>query len=157
MNEHGRRRYLGLDVGGRRIGVAVSDELGMIASPLESLERSERGIERLRALVEQFDPQVIVIGLPTGMSGREGQQAAEVREFGEQLRALLQRPIVYWDERLTTAIAERALIEAGTRRARRRGIVDAVAAALILQSYLDSRRRGNDAQEPGDDPRTNDA
>lgn len=137
--------------------MAVSDELGMIASPLESLERSGRGIERLRALVEQFDPQAIVIGLPTGMSGREGQQAAEVREFGEQLRALLHRPIVYWDERLTTAMAERALIEARTRRARRRGIVDAVAAALILQSYLDSRRRRHDAKESGGGPRTNEA
>lgn len=140
MSEQPRRRYLGLDVGGRRVGVAVSDELGLIASPLESLDLTKRGIDRLLALVEQYDPQAIVIGLPTGLSGREGQQAAEVREFAEQLQARLDRPIIFWDERLTTAIAERALIESGTRRARRKELVDAVAAAVILQSFLDSRR-----------------
>ncbi|GBD15917.1 Putative pre-16S rRNA nuclease [bacterium HR26] len=149
MSEQLPRRYLGLDIGGRRIGVAVSDELGLIASPLESLDLSKRGIERLLALVEQYDPQAIVIGLPTGLSGREGQQAAEVREFAEQLRARLDRPIIFWDERLTTAIAERALIESGTRRARRKELVDAVAAAVILQSFLDSRRElTNDREVP---------
>jgi len=87
VSEQPRRRYLGLDVGGRRVGVAVSDELGLIASPLESLDLSKRGIERLLALVEQYNPQAIVIGLPTGLSGREGQQAAEVREFASTGRS----------------------------------------------------------------------
>ncbi|MCM8748114.1 Holliday junction resolvase RuvX [Thermomicrobiaceae bacterium CFH 74404] len=141
MSKQPHRRYLGLDVGGRRIGVAVSDELGMIASPIESLDRTQRGLERLLALVEQYDPQAIVIGLPTGLSGQEGQQAAEVREFAEQLRPRLDRPIIFWDERLTTAIAERALIESGKRRARRKELVDAVAAAVMLQSFLDSQRK----------------
>lgn len=135
------KRYLGLDIGERRIGVAVSDELGLVASPLESVDLSKGGLARLEALVTQYDPHVIVVGLPTGLSGKEGKQASDVRVVAEQLRERLGRPVVYWDERLTTAIAERALLESGTRRARRRALVDAVAAAVLLQSYLDAQRR----------------
>jgi putative Holliday junction resolvase len=145
---------LGLDIGGRRIGIAVSDELGTIASPLEALDRSPRGIERLRELVAAYDPRALVVGLPTGLSGREGVQAAEVRAFAEELAALVQRPVIYWDERLTTAIAERALVASGARRARRKRLVDAVAAAVMLQSYLDwQRSRGSGETEGRPRPR----
>jgi len=135
------RRLVALDVGERRVGVAVSDELGLIASPVESVDMKKRdGTDRLVALIERYDPERIIIGLPLGMSGREGPQAAATRAFAQKLRARIDRPIVFWDERLTTFMADQSLIEAGHRRARRKQHVDAVAAALILQSYLDSQR-----------------
>ncbi|MFO7271461.1 Holliday junction resolvase RuvX [Sphaerobacter thermophilus] len=134
------RRLIALDVGARRVGVAVSDELGLIASPVESVDMKRDGMDRLVALIERYDPERIIIGLPLGMSGREGPQAAATRAFAQQLRGRVDRPIVFWDERLTTFMADQSLIEAGHRRARRKQHVDAVAAALILQSYLDSQR-----------------
>ncbi|ACZ38995.1 Holliday junction resolvase RuvX [Sphaerobacter thermophilus] len=134
------RRLIALDVGARRVGVAVSDELGLIASPVESVDMKRDGMDRLVALIERYDPERIIIGLPLGMSGREGPQAAATRAFAQQLRGRVDRPIIFWDERLTTFMADQSLIEAGHRRARRKQHVDAVAAALILQSYLDSQR-----------------
>lgn len=134
------RRLVGLDVGARRVGVAVSDELGLIASPVDSIDLKRRGMGALRAEIERFDPERIIVGLPTGMSGREGPQAAEVRAFAKELAELVDRPITFWDERLTTFMAEQALIETGHRRKERKLRVDAVAAALILQSYLDAHR-----------------
>ena len=134
------RRLIALDVGARRVGVAVSDELGLIASPVESVDMKRDGMDHLVALIERYDPERIIIGLPLGMSGREGPQAAATRAFAQQLRGRVDRPIVFWDERLTTFMADQSLIEAGHRRARRKQHVDAVAAALILQSYLDSQR-----------------
>lgn len=135
------RRLIGLDVGERRIGVAVSDELGLIASPVESVDLKRDGIEALHALINQYDPERIIVGLPTGLSGREGPQAASVRAFARELEATSGRKVTLWDERLTTAIAERSLIETGHRRQRRKERIDAVAAALILQSYLDAQPR----------------
>jgi len=134
------RRLVALDVGERRVGVAVSDELWLVASPVESVDMKRDGMDRLVALIERYDPERIVIGLPIGMSGREGPQAAATRAFAQQLRDRIDLPIVFWDERLTTFMADQSLIEAGHRRARRKQHVDAVAAALILQSYLDSQR-----------------
>jgi len=145
---------LGLDVGSRRIGVAVSDELGMIASPLEAVERSPQGLERLYELMAVYDPEALIVGLPTGLSGREGVQAAEVRTFVEEIAVRVQRPIIFWDERLTTAIAERALIDSGARRTRRKRLVDAVAAAVMLQSYLDWQRSGTGGTGRRPGPRT---
>ncbi|MDI3341627.1 MAG: Holliday junction resolvase RuvX [Sphaerobacter sp.] len=134
------RRLVALDVGGRRVGVAVSDELGLIASPVESVDLQRGGIDQLVAVIERYDPERVIIGLPIGMSGREGPQAAVVRAFAERLATRLNRPITFWDERLTTSMADQALIETGHRRERRKQLVDAVAAALILQSYLDAQR-----------------
>lgn len=134
------RRLVGLDVGARRVGVAVSDELWLIASPVESVDLKRGGMDALVAVIERFDPELIVVGLPTGLSGREGPQATAVRQFATRLGEATGRPIVFWDERLTTFIAEQALIETGHRRRERKGRVDAVAASLILQSYLDSHR-----------------
>ncbi len=135
-------RALGLDIGGRRVGVAISDELGLIASPLVTIDLDREGLEGLVALIKRYAPSVIVVGLPVTMRGQEGTQAAETRRFVESLRPHVQCPIVFWDERLTSSAAERLLTEAGVRRGRRRQLVDAVAAALMLQSYLDAQRAG---------------
>jgi putative Holliday junction resolvase len=146
---------MGLDVGERRVGVAIGDELGMISSPLTTVQRGEGDLAELRDLAMSKGIDRLVIGLPTGLSGREGPQAAVVRRFAEALGAAVDPEIrvVFWDERLTTAVAERTLQESGAWRRRRKGDVDAVAAAVILQGYLDAcRARGlrGDEQETGD-------
>ncbi|GBD19100.1 Putative pre-16S rRNA nuclease [bacterium HR27] len=133
-------RALGLDVGERRVVVAVSDELGLIASPVATIDVEREGLPALLALIERYAPTVIVVGLPVTMRGREGTQAAETRRFVELLRPHVRCPVVFWDERLTSTAAERLLIESGVRRGRRRQAIDAVAAALMLQSYLDAQR-----------------
>jgi putative Holliday junction resolvase len=133
---------MGLDVGERRVGVAVSDELGAIATPLATVERGPRDVTEISDLVREWSVSRLVVGLPTGLSGREGPQAALVRSFAVTLEEALPPTVelVFWDERLTTAIAERSLIAAGTRRQRRKEQIDAVAAAVLLQSYLDAAR-----------------
>ena len=133
-------RILGLDVGGRRIGVAISDELGVIASPVGFVRRGPGELDEVRDLIVRYDAVQLVTGLPVGLSGREGPQAAEVRTFAEAAAAAVALPLAYWDERLTSAMAERTLIAAGSRRTKRREQIDAVAAAIILQGYLDHRR-----------------
>lgn len=136
---------MALDVGERRIGVAVSDEIATIASPLAVVPRDPDGLAEIARLVAAWEVDRLVVGLPIGLSGREGPQAALVRAYAGRLADRLgpAPPIAFWDERLTTAIAERALIAAGTRRAQRRERIDAVAAAVILQSFLDApRHRG---------------
>jgi putative Holliday junction resolvase len=144
---------MGLDVGERRIGVAIADELGLISSPLTIVQRRDGDLAQLRDLAMAKGVDRLVIGLPTGLSGREGPQAAIIRQFAEALGAAVEPEIrvVFWDERLTTAVAERTLRESGTRRRRRKGDVDAVAAAVILQGYLDARRaRGLRGDEQDD-------
>ena len=144
-------RVMALDVGERRIGVAVSDETGVIATPVATVHRDTGDLAEIARLVAAWEVDRLVVGLPTGLSGREGPQAASVRAYAAALERHLgpEPPIDFWDERLTTAIAERALIAAGTRRARRRERIDAVAAAVILQSYLDARRRERGPGRPG--------
>ena len=115
-------RFLGLDIGEVRIGVAVSDELGMIASPVQMIPRKSDVARELRVLVERYKPSRLVAGLPTGLSGKEGPQAKATRE------------------RMSSSIAEAALISQGTRREKRKQHVDAMAAAIILQGYLDNQR-----------------
>lgn len=132
-------RILGLDVGGKRTGIAVADELGLIASPVGFITRGRNDRAELRALVARFGITRLVAGLPSSLSGREGQQAADVRDYAEELAADLDLPLIYWDERLTTTIAERALIDRGVTRARRKEQIDAVAAAVMLQNYLDTQ------------------
>ncbi len=139
-----RTRAMGLDVGERRVGVAVSDELGAIATPLATVQRGPRDLAELDRLVRDWNVSQLVVGMPTGLSGREGPQAALVRVFAARLERELDPTVavLYWDERLTTAIAERSMLEAGTSRARRKERIDAVAAAVLLQSYLDAARGG---------------
>lgn len=135
-------RLLGLDVGEKRIGVAVSDELGCLAQALTVLER--RGLEAdlaaLAALAEETGAVAVVVGLPHHMAGGEGTTAPRVRKLAEALKARLGLPVHFQDERLSTREAERLLVAGDMTRRRRRGVVDKVAAALILQGYLDRQR-----------------
>lgn len=133
-------RRVALDIGGRRVGLAVSDELGMVASPVRTVDIKREALSGLLQAINEYEPVEVVIGLPTGMSGREGPQAEEVREFAAGLAEHLPVPITFWDERLTTFAADQALIESGYRSKQRKERVDAVAASLILQSYLDAQR-----------------
>lgn len=132
-------RIMGLDIGGKRTGVAVADELGISAGPVGFVTRGPRDRAELRALVARYGITRLVAGLPANMSGREGPQAADVRDYAEQLAADLDLPLDFWDERLTSTIAERALIDRGVRRDKRREQIDAVAAAVMLQNYLDAQ------------------
>lgn len=133
-------RLLGLDIGGRRIGVAVSDEMGMIASPVSTIDARGNVAGELRSLVNKYGAQKLIVGLPIGMSGREGPQATEVRAVADKLGKELEIEIVYSDERLSSAVANQALIGQGTRREKRKQHIDAMAAAVILQGYLDNQR-----------------
>jgi putative holliday junction resolvase len=133
-------RLLGLDIGGKRIGVAISDEMGVIASPVGMVPRGPASAAQIRAHAERLGAVGLVIGLPVGLSGREGPQAAEVRSFMESITPEIGLPVEWWDERLSTTIAERSLIASGTRRDKRKQQVDAAAAAVILQGYLDRQR-----------------
>ena len=136
---------MALDYGRRRIGVAVSDPTATIASPHSAVERSGEPDEPPGALVELLDrlaPARVVVGLPRHMDGSEGEMAEEVRAFARGLREATGLPVEEWDERLTTSAAERALLESGAPRGKRRerGRVDAMAAAMLLRSYLASPR-----------------
>jgi len=135
---------MALDVGEKRIGVAISDEGGSIATPLTIIVRGKgrSDLAEVARLAGEWEVDALVVGLPTGMSGREGPQAAATRAYADRLAEALgpELPLFFWDERLTTAIADRVMRERGTRRADRQGQRDAIAAAVILQGYLDSRR-----------------
>ena len=138
-------RALGLDLGAKRIGVAVSDRSGTVASPLGVVERSGRVGEdhrRLAALVREEEAEVVVVGLPLSLDGSEGTAAQGARREAEQLATVVGVPVETYDERLTTVTAERNLREAGLRGRARRRVVDQVAAAVILQGWLDRRRAG---------------
>ncbi len=141
MNDTAPVRYLGLDVGAKRIGVAVSDELGLTAQPVMTLERRRNPREDLRSLgrlARRFGVAGIVVGNPLHLSGEISPRAAKTREFAKELRELTKLPIQLWDERLTTREAHQILYEAGHARQEHRAVVDQVAATLILQSFLDS-------------------
>lgn len=136
-------RALALDVGDRRIGVALSDPTGLIASPLTVLHRvaERKDLEAISTLVQGHDVDCVVIGLPRTLKGELGPQAQRVMRFGEHLAEVIQVPVVYWDERHSTVDAERIVKSRGRQKARGgRAFVDDVAAAVILQSYLDSQR-----------------
>lgn len=133
-------RMLGLDLGERRIGVAISDEMGLIASPLTMVPRQGPVTKDVRALIERYGIVRVIVGLPVSLSGREGPQAATIRDYAEHIREELAVPMDYWDERLTTSIAEKHLIASGVSRDKRKQHVDAVAAAVMLQGYLDRER-----------------
>jgi len=133
-------RILALDYGTRRIGVAVSDELKMIATPLEFIpaEPFASFLTRLNELIREKQVELLLIGLPRNMDGTYGPAAQKVQEFVALLKQSVAVPIKMWDERLTTAQANRFLIAAEVRRSKRRLKVDQTAAAILLQSYLDS-------------------
>lgn len=133
-------RILALDHGSRRIGVAISDETRTIAQPLEFIpaEPFEAVIRRLKEIVHQHNVGLILLGMPRNMDGSYGPAAMKTREFQDALRNQITVPIRAWDERLTSVMANRSLIEAGVRRQKRKEKVDKTAAAILLQSYLDS-------------------
>jgi putative Holliday junction resolvase len=133
-----RRRILGIDLGRARIGVAVSDELGMLAHPVETIPANADATRRIAEIVREKDAERVVVGLPRHMNGSVGIGAAEAIAFAEKLRALLPCEVLTWDERLTTTAANRALRESGRKTRDSRGVVDQVAAQMILQGYLDS-------------------
>lgn len=142
-------RLLGLDLGTKTIGLALSDVGRRIASPLETIRRTKftPDAERIRRHVAAFDVGALVLGLPLNMDGSEGPRAQATRAFARNLGPLLGRPLLFWDERLSTMAVNRALIAADASRARRAELVDKLAAAYILQGfldYLDNARR----QEP---------
>ncbi len=132
---------LGIDVGTVRVGLAGSDETGVIATPLRTVPRQPAAQlwREVTEVVGERMPACIVVGLPRRLDGSEGESAADARAVADQLRKRTGLPVEMWDERFTTAAAERSLIAAGQRRAQRRRTVDAVAAALLLQSWLDFR------------------
>ena len=138
-NDFCMNRILGLDFGRARIGVAVSDELQLLAHPLETISVNQQSAARIAEIVREKKVERVVAGIPRQMNGQIGTAATEVLDLVEKLRAILPCPIVTWDERLTTVAANRALRDAGKKTRDTRGYVDQVAAQMILQSYLDSR------------------
>jgi putative Holliday junction resolvase len=135
-------RILALDHGTKRIGVAVSDELKLIATPLEFVlaEPFAGFLARLRELIRDREVEMILVGMPRNMDGSYGPAALKVQEFVAVLKEAIAVPIKTWDERLTSAQANRFLIQANVRRAQRKEKVDKTAAAILLQSYLDVKR-----------------
>lgn len=135
-NKHGR--LLALDVGKKRIGLAVSDELGLTAQGIETLQRTRirADLEALQTIADQWNVHTLLVGKPLHMSGDESRQSEYTREFAERLSKTLRLPLVYWDERLTSREAERLLREGGATLAQSRLAVDRMSAVLILESYL---------------------
>ena len=134
-------RSLGIDHGDARIGLAISDELGMLAHPLETITVKDTPdpIARIAQVAAERGIGHIIIGLPKNMDGTTGPAAEKVRAFAEKLRALVTCPIRLWDERLTTVAAQKSLHEAGRNVKQSRAVIDQVAAQLILQGWLDSQ------------------
>jgi len=134
-------RVLALDHGTKRIGVAISDELKMIAQPLEfiSTEPFNAFLARFQQLLRDKEIDLIIVGMPRNMDGSYGPAALKVQEFVAALKGAVTTPIVTWDERLTSVQANRLLIQGNVRREKRKEKVDKMAAAILLQSYLDSR------------------
>jgi len=147
------RRILALDYGTKRIGVALSDELGWTAQPLETIERRtlDRDLEHIASLVGSHEVGQVVLGFPLQLDGREGPAVQAMREFAGRLEQRLPVPLVLWDERMTTKAAEDLLIAADVSRKKRKGAVDRVAAAILLQSYLASLAPPPSGTDPDSD------
>lgn len=134
-------KILALDIGTVRIGIATSDIMEIIASAYETYRRKNlpEDVKYVASLVSKLDAGEVVIGLPLKLDGTAGQSVEMAKAFGEELAKLVQVPIVYQDERLSTVSAERILIESGMRREKRKDKIDSVAATIILQTYLDKK------------------
>jgi len=135
-----------LDFGSKVIGVAISDELTITAQPLTSIRRIslEKDLSSILEIVAGYQVEEVVVGLPINMNGTKGESARKAEAFIEKLQGRLSSKIIPWDERMTTMAAERVLLEGDVSRRKRRKVIDRVAAALILQGYLDSRSRKNE-------------
>jgi putative holliday junction resolvase len=136
-------RIMGLDVGTKTVGVAISDEMGWTAQGLETVqineERKQYGLSRLKEIIEEYGVDTIVVGLPKNMNGTIGPRGEACQYYAEMLKETFQLPVLLWDERLSTMAAERILITADVSRKKRKKVIDKMAASVILQGYLDSK------------------
>ena len=132
-------KYMGLDIGSKTIGIAVSDDLGWTAQPVTTIMRKKRDddFRQIADLIDEYDISEIIVGLPKNLDGTIGKSAKKVIEFADFLMGHLNIPISYWDERMSTKVVTRTLIEADVSRKKRKKVVDKLAAAYILQGYLD--------------------
>lgn len=133
---------MGLDVGSKTVGVAISDPLGWTAQGVETIQidenRKQFGYDRVKELVLEYEVEKVVVGLPKNMNNTIGPRAESSKIYAEVLESRIGLPVVLWDERLTTSAAERTLIEADVSRKKRKEVIDKLAAVMILQSYLDN-------------------
>lgn len=134
-------RIMGLDFGERTIGVAVSDALQWTAQGIKTIRRSPREMDELDDLIKTYEVSEIVLGLPKNMNGTLGPRSELTAEFAEQLKETFNLPVRMWDERLSTVAAERSLLEGDVSRAKRKKVIDKMAAVFILQGYLDRQRQ----------------
>ena len=132
-------RIMSLDVGSRTIGIACSDALLMTAQGIETIRRTslEKDFNRLQELIAEYEVHELVVGMPTNMNGTKGERAEKTEEFVEKMKEVIDLPVSYWDERLSTVMAERQLIAADVSRKKRKSVIDKMAAVVILQGYLD--------------------
>lgn len=130
---------MALDVGSRTIGIACSDALLMTAQGIETIRRTslENDFNRLRELISEYEVHELVVGMPKNMNGTKGDRAEKTEEFVEKMKAVIDLPVTFWDERLSTVMAERQLIAADVSRKKRKGVIDKMAAVVVLQGYLD--------------------
>ena len=137
------KRFLGLDVGTKRIGVAISDPLAISAQPLKIILRvpEKKAVEEIAKLCKEYNVEIIIAGLPKNMDGTLGFQAEDVTNFAEKIQKIVGINVEFVDERLTSKIAERVLIEQNKKPSRNRGLIDITSAILILQQYLDKRSK----------------
>lgn len=145
-------RIMGLDVGTRTIGIAISDELGITAQGLKTLKRRslDEDFEEIGAIIRQYEIKKVIVGLPRNMDGTLGRQAESVLRWIEILNSRIDLPVTTWDERLSTVGASRVLMEADLSRKKRKRVIDKLAAVLILQGYLDNNRKKNNETALGD-------
>jgi putative Holliday junction resolvase len=136
-------RTMGLDVGSKTVGVAISDAMGWTAQGIETIKINEDqkqfGFDRIEQLVKEYEVSKIVVGLPKNMNGTIGPRGEASKAYAEAIEKRLHIPVVLWDERLSTMAAERVLLEADMSRAKRKKVIDKMAAVMILQGYLDSQ------------------
>lgn len=136
-------RILALDIGSRTIGVACSDALHLTAQGIETIRRTSHAndFNRLSEIIKEYEVTKIVVGLPKHMNGTEGDRVEKTKQFVEKMQEVIDLPVEYADERLSTMMAQRSLIEADVSRKKRKGVVDKLAAVFILQTYLDRQSR----------------
>ena len=132
-------RIMALDVGSRTIGIACSDALLMTAQGIETIRRTslENDFNRLRELISEYEVHELVVGMPKNMNGTKGERAEKTEEFVEKMKAVIDLPVTFWDERLSTVMAERQLIAADVSSKKRKSVIDKMAEVVILQGYLD--------------------
>lgn len=132
-------RIMSLDVGSRTIGIACSDALLMTAQGIETIRRTslEKDFNRLQELISEYEVHELVVGMPKNMNGTKGEWAEKTEEFVAKMKEVIDLPVTYWDERLSTVMAERQLIAADVSRKKRKSVIDKMAAVVILQGYLD--------------------